>query len=85
MSLSCLGLEGGLVCATEELCTERGVTHTLPRWDPAPCQSIQTEPGAVGLVMSAQRELCCPKGLVRGVQHSINCSACIRVISAGSY
>lgn len=36
MPLSCLGLEGGLVCATEELCTERGVTHTLPRWDPVP-------------------------------------------------
>lgn len=85
MSLPCLGLEGGLVYATEELCTETGVSHTLPRWGPAPCQSTQTVPGAVGLVSSAQRELCCPEGLVRGVQHSLNCSACIRVIAAGSY
>lgn len=70
MSLPCLGLEGSLVYAIEELCTERGVSHTLSHWGPAPCQSIQTVPGAVGLVTSAQMELCCPKDLVRGVQHS---------------
>lgn len=70
MSLPCLGLEEGLVDATEELCTERGVSHTLSGWGPAPWQCTQTVPGAVGLVTSAQRELCCPKGLVRDVQHS---------------
>lgn len=70
MSLPCLGLEVGLVYGTEELCTERGVSDTLPCWGPAPCQSTQTVPGAVGLVTSAQRELCCPKDPVRGVQHS---------------
>lgn len=60
----------GLVYATEELCTERGVSHTLPGSAPALCQPIHTVPGAVGLVISAQRELCCPEGLVRDVQHS---------------
>lgn len=85
MSLPCLGLEGGLLYATEELCTERGVSHTLPRWGPAPCQSIHTVPGAVGLVTGAQRELCCPKGLVRDVQHSNKLLSMHRVIAAGSY
>lgn len=67
MSLPCLELEGGLVYAIDELCTEPGVSHTLPHWGPAPFQAVHTVPGAAGLVSSAQRELCCPKSLVRGV------------------
>lgn len=42
MSLPSLGLEEGLVYATEELYTERGVSHTLPGWGPTPCQSIDS-------------------------------------------